>query len=141
MPRPEWLLRLSSFEIGDALSNPWATLSAGVAKRLSGYAAVFPSSQAHSLDVDSRQRWVFGESEIGQLESERRRLDHWWRDLPDEVRGDLLAFPPDSYSSVNREFIDMVDIEEVSERELIWPRMEIPKIIRGYLHHLRLSAS
>ena len=28
-----------------------------------------------------------------------------------------------------------------TDTELIWPRMLIPKIIRGYLHYLRLSAS
>ena len=141
LPRPEWLLKLSSFEIGDALSSPRAILSTGVMKRLSGYASICPASKAHDLDIASQQRWMFGEFEIRQLEAERCRLDHWWRTLPDEVREDLLAFPPDSYSSVNREFIEMVDIKEVSERELIRPRMVIPKIIRGYLHYLRLSAS
>ena len=102
-------------------------------KRLSGHAAIHPASQEHGLDTASQQRWTFGEDAIRQLEAERCRLDHWWRELPDEVREDLLAFPPDSYSSVNREFIDMVDIKEVSERELIWSRVVIPKIIRGYL--------
>lgn len=110
-------------------------------KRLSGYAAVYSASQTHGLEIAGQQGWMFGEFEIRQLEAERCRLDHWWRELPDEVREDLLAFPPDSYSSVNREFIETVDINEVSERELIWPRMLIPKLIRGYLHYLRLSAS
>lgn len=141
LPRPEWLLKLSSFEIGDAFSNPRATLSTGVMQRLSGYAAIYPASQAHGLDTAGQQRWMFGEVEVRQLEAERCRLDQWWHELPDEVREDLLSFPPDSYSSVNREFIEIVDIKEVSERELIRPRMVIPKIIRGYLHYLRLSAS
>lgn len=141
MPRPEWLLKLSSFEIGGALSDPRATLSMGVMKRLSGYAAVYPASQAHGLDTASQQRWMFGEVEVRQLEAERCRLDHWWRELPDEVREDLLAMPPQSYSSVNREFIEMVDIKEASEHEFIWPRMMVPKLIRGYLHYLRSSAS
>lgn len=113
----------------------------GVMKRLSGYAAVYPASQAHGLDTASQQRWMFGEVEVRQLEAERCRLDHWWRELPDEVREDLLAMPPQSYSSVNREFIEMVDIKEASEPEFIWPRMMVPKLIRGYLHYLRSSAS
>ena len=104
-------------------------------KRLSGYAAIHPASQAHGLDTASQQRWTFGEDEIRQLEAERCRLDLWWRELPDEVREDLLAFPPDSYSSVNREFIEMVDISEVSESRLVRPRMTIPRIIRGYLRY------
>lgn len=95
-----------------------------------------PASQAHGLDTASQQRWLFGEDEIRQLEAERCRLDHWWRELPDEVREDLLAFPPDSYSSVNREFIEMVDISEASENGLVRPRMRIPRIIRGYLRYL-----
>lgn len=81
LPRPEWLLKLKPWEIGHALLNPRGTLSAGVVKKLSGYAAIHPASQAHGLDTASQQRWTFGEDEIRQLEAERGRLDHWWREL------------------------------------------------------------
>ena len=135
MPRPEWLLKLSSFEIAVVFSNPRRTLSAGVVKRLSGYAATYPVSQSHGLDTGSQQRWTFGEDEMRQLEAERCRLDRWWRELPDEVREDLPAFPLDSYSSVNREFIQMVDISEVSENGPAGPRMRSPRIIHGYLRY------
>ena len=88
-----------------------------------------------------QRRWIFGEVEVRQLETERCRLDHWWRKLPDEVREDLLAMPPQSYSSEYLEFTETVDIKDVPEHELIRPRLLIPKIIRGYMHYLRLSAS
>lgn len=53
----------------------------------------------------------------------------------DEVRHDLLAFPPDSYSAENREFIGAIDISETTNSgpTPVRPRLPIPKIVRGYL--------